>query len=82
MQRDETVQRFARRFSAYRLRQMVNATNCDERGGSIGSSRWDAVREMSSSVKRQISSGDAGITKTSGGAHGALHGQLSQQPCG
>jgi hypothetical protein len=37
---------------------------------------------MSTSVKRQTISGDSGMTKTTGGAHGALHGQLTQQPFG
>ena len=37
---------------------------------------------MSSSVKRQTISGDSGIANTTGGAHGALHGQLTQQPLG
>jgi hypothetical protein len=37
---------------------------------------------MSSSVKRQTMSGDSGIANKTGGASGALHGQLTQQPLG
>lgn len=37
---------------------------------------------MSMSTKRQTGSADSGITKTRGGAHGALHGQPMQQPLG
>jgi hypothetical protein len=63
-------------------RQMVIATNCENRGGRIGSSAWDSENETSSFGKCQTSSGDSGITNTSGGADGALHGQLTQQPFG
>jgi hypothetical protein len=62
--------------------QMVVATNWENRGGRIGSSAWDSENEMSSFGKCQTSSGDSGITNTSGGADGALHGQLTQQPLG
>ena len=37
---------------------------------------------MSTSAQSQANIGDSEITKTSGGAHGALHGQLTQQPLG
>src|SRR5258708_26978029 len=61
---------------------MVMVTNCEKRGGRSGWSVWDSKKEASTSARRQKSSESSGITKTSGGSQGDLHGQLMQQPLG
>jgi hypothetical protein len=61
---------------------MVMAMNCANLGGRTGSSMWDSEKEMLKSALKKTNSGASGTTKTSGGANGALHGQLTQQPLG